>query len=116
MTKELTNIEKQQEMARRYENLAYALKSPEGLLILEEINAIEKQVKSLLYNTAMKAIPFPYEYSKEELQQQKQYRAQLEILTELLRRLNSNECMKLSSKAKKNVDHLINDVPTTASY
>lgn len=113
---EQTELEKYQEMARRYENLAYSIKSAEGALILEEVHSTLKQVKNLLYSTAMKNIPFPYEYSKEELQQQKQFRAQLEILTEITNRLTYEECMKLSTNAKEKVQSLISGVPVNPSY
>lgn len=113
---ELTEIEKLQETARRYENLGYAVKSAQGQEILNEINAILKQVKSLLYNTAMKNIPFPYEYTKDELQQQKQYRAQLEVLNEVVSRLNYDECIRVSSSYKQKAESLIKDIPLKASY
>lgn len=109
-------IQKYQELARRYENLGYAIKSPEGQLILEEVKSILNQVKSLLYNVAMKDIPFPYEYTKEELQEQKQLRAQLSILNELSLRLSDEECLKLSSDAKQKCQALISGVPVNPAY
>lgn len=113
---EPTELEKYQEMARKYENLSYALKSAEGQLILEEINATLQQVKTLLYNVAMKNISFPYEYTKEELQDQKRLRAQLDILNQITARLTQEECVKLSKTYKEKVQSLISGVPTTPSY
>ena len=111
-----TDLEKQQEKARRYENLAYAVKSPEGTLILEEINNTLNQVKSSLYAVAMKNIPFPYEYSKEELQAQKQLRSQLDVLNEIIARLNYDECIQISATAKQKIENLISGVPIKPSY
>jgi len=105
------------EQARvRYENLAYAVKSPEGQKVLQEVLFLLDEVKSGLYNVAMSNIPFPYEYSKEELQRQKQLRSQLEVLNQLATRLDYEQCMALAMNYKEKYSKVLAGEPTEAVY
>lgn len=111
-----TEAQKYLDAAIRYENLSYSLSSTDGQVVIKEIQLIKESVQRTLNQVATKVIPFPYEYSKEELQQQKQLRAQVEVMAEVLDRLNAEKCMQIAQDYKEKASKLQAGVPINAAY
>lgn len=82
MSKEIENE------ARRLQDLAYSVKSIDGARVVAEIEKMLIDLQGRLTGIACQTIPFPHEYSRNDLDKLKLFRAKIESLKALKEFLN----------------------------
>ena len=99
------------------ENLAEALKSPQGQLILRELRAQHDILVRSLESVALQKLTPPFfEYSKEDLQKSKAYRAQLFYMEELLDRLDPDKLDQKITVTRQEIQEVAAGEPLSPAY
>lgn len=109
-------VELKAKQASYFETLAHAIKSAEGQAILTEIKSRLNDRNNELYSISMKNMSFPFEYSKEELNQMKCLRAQQEELKSMIAALDPEANMEVTKKLRQEIQLLKTGEPIEPIY